>query len=221
MPRTEWKTEKMTLSERQKVDEPTPQAASSDVWQRLREHLEALGSAKPGVTDPKGLAQRLANRAKTLRQRMERPRAEGTQLTFLAFNKQQERYGIPLDDVIAVEALEHFTPVPNAPSFIRGVTPWRGSILSLLDLGRFFGRPESGIADLRGCVVVEAANRRVAVVAHEVEEIISMLETELAAAPDLPGEMAPDWVLGVHDENRLILKMNAILQDPRLVEWRK
>jgi len=142
---------------------------------------------------------------------MARP-ATGPQVTFLAFNKQRERYGILLDEVAAVESLDHFTPVPNAPAYIRGVTPWRGAILSLLDLGRLFGRSESGIADLRACVIVEAAGRRLAVVAHEVEEILSVPTSELTAIPELPNEIAPEWVVGLHDENRLILKMAAITE---------
>lgn len=202
-------------------DSRVPPAKSADVWQRLREHLETVSSAGTEKTDAIGLAKRLASRAKTLRQRMERPQAEGTRLIFLAFNKQQERYGVLLDEVAAVEALDQFTAVPGAPDFIRGVTPWRGSILSLVDLGRFFGRPESGLADLRACVIVETANRRLALVAQEVEEIITVLETDLATAPDLPGEVEPEWVVGIHDENRLILNMSAILQDDRFVEWRK
>jgi purine-binding chemotaxis protein CheW len=174
--------------------------------------LAELNSVGSGAKDSQGLAERLAARAKVLRQRMERPGTQGSRITFLAFNKQQERYGILLDDVAAVEALEHFTPVPNAASFIRGVTPWRGSILSLIDLGRLFGRRESGIADLRACVIVESAGRRLAVVAFEVEEIFSVPPSELAIAPDLPGEIALEWVIGIHDENRLILRMSEVMK---------
>jgi purine-binding chemotaxis protein CheW len=195
--------------------------AESSVWVRLREQMERLDSARPAETDPQGLADRLAARAKQLRQRMERPRAEETRVTFLAFSKQKERYGIPLEEVAAVESLEHFTPVPGVADFIRGVTPWRGSILSLIDLGRLFGRPETGISDLRVCVIVETAGRRLAVVAHEVEEIISVSTSQLPAAPDLPANISPDWIIGVHDENRLILRMHQIVQDDRIAAWRK
>jgi len=210
----------MSSSQSRNENQSTPHEAS-DVWQRLREHAEMLRSSSPAETGQNALAERLAERAKLLRHRMERPQAEGTLLTFLAFNKQNERYGILLDEVVAVEALEHFTPVPGAPKFIRGVAPWRGSILSLLDLGQFFGRPETGISDLRACVIVVAANRRVAVVAHEVEEIHSVLQSNLATAPDLPGEIEPDWIAGIHDENRLILNMSAVLQDERLTNWKE
>ena len=185
---------------------------SGTVWQRLREHLEQTCSGQSESIGEQQLAQRLTDRARALRQRMERPQVEGTQQTFVAFNKQHERYGIALNEVAAVETLEHFTPVPNAPAYIRGVIPWRGSILSLVDLGRLFGKPESGIADLRACIIIDTDGRRLAVVAHEVEEIISVSNEELVPLPDLPGDMAPEWVVGVHDQNRLILRMSEIVK---------
>lgn len=199
-------------AEQQQPESQEPEAANTDVWQRLNEQMEKLRSQSPAASDPRGLAERLAERARILRRRMERPGTEGSRLTFLAFNKKQERYGILLDDIAAVESLEHFTRVPNAANFIRGVTPWRGSILSLVDLGRLFGRPESGLADLRACVIVETGGRRLAVVAFEVEEIFSVPHADVAAAPDLPGEIAPEWVIGIHDENRLILRMSEVIE---------
>ena len=191
---------------------PGEDKAGSTVWQQLREQLEQTKSAQSGTVSKQELAQRLADRAQILRQRMVRPQAGGMRQAILTFNKLHERYGILLNEVAAVETLEHFTPVPNAAGFIRGVIPWRGSILSLVDLGVFFGKPESGIADMRACVIVEVAGRKIAVVAHEVEEIISVREEDLAPVPDLPGEIAPEWIIGVHDENRLILRMSEIVK---------
>lgn len=187
-------------------------ADNGDVWQRLREHVKTLRSIDSEASDPAALAKRLAHRAQILRHRMQRPDMEVDRQSFLLFNKQQERYGIPLDDVASVESLEHFTPVPNAADFIRGVTPWRGSILSLIDLGRLFGRYESGIADLRTSVIVDIGSHRLAIAAFEVEEIVAIAPSELAASPGLPAEIAPEWIMGIYDENRLILRTSELIK---------
>lgn len=188
------------------------QDIGGDVWQRLRNQLEQTQTGGQGAEDEKIRAQRLADRAKLFRQRLERPLTDRAQQTFLVFNKQQERYGVPLHEVVAVETLEHLTPAPNTAGFIRGVIPWRGSILSLVDLGRLFGRTETGIADVRACVIVEKAGQRLALVAYEVEAIIGVEDSELVQAPDLPAEIAPEWILGVHDENRLILRVSELMK---------
>lgn len=194
---------------------------SDDLWSRLRQSMERLAAAGNQKSDPVALAGRLEARAKRLRGRMTSDQSAEVPLVFLAFHKGPQRFGLPVSEVLEVQALEHFSPVPGTPSFILGVVHWRGAILSLLDLGKLFGIPELGIADVHTCVIVETAGHRIAVVAHVVEEILAVPRSELKSAPDLPGNISPEWVVGVHDDNRLILRTDQILQDARLVEWRK
>lgn len=185
----------------------------------MRACLEQVKSAELRKKDPAVLAEKLAKRAQVLRGRAIQTGAEGIPLVFLAFGKGRERFGLPIDDVLEVQALDQFTPVPWTPPFIPGVIHWRGAILSLLDLGKLFGLPESGITDVHSCVVVEAAGQRVALLAGDIDDICSVPRSRLKPVPDLPGDIPAEWVLGVHDDNRMILRMDLILQDARLVNW--
>lgn len=140
---------------------------------------------------------------------------------FLAFNKGNQRYAVPVDDVLEVQALEHFSPVPGTPFFVSGVIHWRGDVLSLLDIGRLFGVAEAGLLDVHVCLIVEAAGRRVALAAHDVEEIYAVARSEVKSMPQVPGDSPPEWIVGVHDDDRLVLNLALIFQDARLVEWRR
>lgn len=191
------------------------------VWLRLRESMERLQTLGRQTIDADALAQKLAGRAKMLRGRLVATETEQVPLVFLGFTKNWERYGIPIADVLEVQALEQFTVVPQTPPFLRGVVHWRGAILSLLDLSRLFEIPETGLADLHFYLVVEAAGRRVGVVAREIEEVYSVPHSRISTAPPRPATLPAEWVLGVHDNQRLILNMASILQDVRLVEWIK
>ena len=190
------------------------------IWERLRAQLDELSAAQTRKSDPVALAARLANRARILRGRTGQVAPTGIPLIFLAFHKASERYGVPIDDVLEVLTLDQFTSVPRTPSFIPGVVHWRGSILALLDPGKLFGIAESGIADTHACVIVEAAHKRIALVTGEVDDIHSVPREQIKPPPALPGDIPPEWVLGVHDENRLILRMDLILQDARLEDWK-
>jgi purine-binding chemotaxis protein CheW len=183
--------------------------------------MHEMAAARSGEIDSAAMGRKLAERAKVLRRRMESDRPEAAEVSFLAFTKGPQRYGIAVSDVIEVETLRQFTPVPGAPDFVPGVINWRGTILSLLDLGKLFQIPETGLADLHACVIVEAAGPRVAVVAGEIEEIVSTASDQLRPAPERAGDIHGDWVAGIHDENRIVLRMDQVLQDPRVVEWRK
>ncbi|MEO8494974.1 MAG: chemotaxis protein CheW [Planctomycetota bacterium] len=203
------------------IENQQSKVEAAELWSRLRESMEQLSSIGQRKADPAALAEKLAIRAKQLRGRMTKADPAAVPLVVLAFKKGNQRYGIPASDVIEVQAMEQFCPVPGTPPFISGVIHWRGDVLSLLDLGKLFGIPESGLADIHVCLIIETAGRRVAVVALEIEEIFAIPRSEIKPTPDLPGNLPAEWVLGVHDNNRLMLRMDQILQDARLVDWRQ
>ena len=189
------------------------------VWERLRESMEQLTASHQRARDPAALALKLAQRAQLLRGRTSVKVEQPTTL-FLTFSSGQERFGVRLRDVVEIQALDHYSPVPQAPPFIVGVIPWRGAILALFDLGRLFGIPEAGIGDYHVCVIVETAGRRIALVAREVEDILGIPTDHVKPTPDLPGHAPSEWVAGVHDGNRLLLSLEQIVQDEKFVNWK-
>ena len=195
-------------------------APAAELWTRLRESVAGLGAVGQRKSDPAALADRLARRAKAYRTRATAQELAETRVPLLAFSKGTQRYALLLEHVREVQPLEQFHPVPKAPPCLPGVAPWRGSILALVDLGRLFGVAETGLADVHRCVIVEAAGRRVAIVAREVEEIHDVPARLIHPAPELPGNIAPEWVLGVYDEDCLVLRIDQILKDPVLTAWR-
>jgi purine-binding chemotaxis protein CheW len=191
------------------------------VWVRLRECMEEMAASRTAKIEPDKLAQKLAARAMALRRRMDAKAAAREDCTLVFFKKGQQRYGIPIEDILEIHSLDQFVPVPGAARFIPGVIHWRGMILTLLDLERLFGVAEAGLADLRVCLVVEAAETKIAIVASEIEDIVSVSVDSLKPAPDLPRDIPHAWVVGVHDVNRLILCMHELLRDPKLVDFRR
>jgi purine-binding chemotaxis protein CheW len=199
---------------------PTPPSDGKSVWEQLHAGMARLSANASSALDPAALANKLAHRAKLLRDQTADTKATETSLQFLAFNSGHESYGIPLSNVLEIQILQHFSPVPKTPPFIAGVVHWRGAILALLDLDRLFGLPESGLPDLHACVIVEAAGRRIGLVASEIEDVFSVPSSRIQAAPPLSANVPPEWIIGVHDNQRVILNMASLLQDTRLVEWR-
>jgi purine-binding chemotaxis protein CheW len=198
--------------------QPTPPSQQT-VWDRLRERMAEIQSHDPRV-DPEVLAAKLQKRARNLQTRHLSEGPQGPQLSFLAFRKGRQRFGLATDNVLEVLALNQISPVPWTPSFVCGAIHWRGAILTLLDLVKLFGLAESGIADTHAAIVVEAAGRRVALLSGEIDEIHSVPVDSLHSAMELPGEMPSNWLLGIHDETRMILRLDEILQDAKLTRWR-
>jgi purine-binding chemotaxis protein CheW len=189
------------------------------VWERLRESMERLESSRQRAVDPAALALKLANRAKLLRGRAAVKSGQPT-TGYLTFSSGHERFGVLISDVVEIQALDHYSPVPRTPPFIVGAIPWRGMILTLIDLGRLFGIQEAGIADFHVCVIVESCGRRVAFVAREVEDLLDIPADQIKLSPELPGHAPAEWVAGVHDGNRLLLCLERLLQDDKFVNWK-
>jgi purine-binding chemotaxis protein CheW len=200
---------------------PQPEHTEADLWSQLRESMGRLAAVGRRDSDPAALAQRLEARARLLRGRMLTEHAAEAPLMVLAFHKGRQRYGILVEEVIEVLALDQFCPVPKTPAFLPGVIPWRGNILALLDLGKLLGIPESGIADIHVCLIVEAAGRKLAVVALDVEDILIVPKGEVKPPPELPLDVPPEWILGVHGNDRTIVRMDKILHDSKMLDWRQ
>lgn len=188
------------------------------IWEEVRRRLARASATTAGG---EALRARLAARTLRLRSPIVAAGPTGPQTTFLAFTQGRERYGVLLEEVVEVQGLEHYSPVPGAPPFVHGVMHFRGEILSLLDLRRLLGVPETGLADVHAVIVVQADGRRAALAATQLEEIASVASQELRQPPLSPGQSSPDWIVGVCEETRLIVRMERLWKDPQLQQWRR
>ncbi len=198
---------------------PASNSAEVDLWERVRLSVARLDNASRRQREPEFIAHKMAERAKAYRQPLQ-PDRRGDSLVFLSFSTAQQRYAVAIDEVLEIEPLEHFCAVPQVPAFIRGVIQWRGTILTLVDLGELFSIPQTGIADLRASLIIEAAGKRIAVAAGEIEEILTIPADQIMVPPDLSGSLPAAWLAGVYDNNRMLVRMGEILNDERITRWR-
>ncbi len=92
------------------------------------------------------------------RQRRERPVAS---IEVAVFRLGREHYAIELGCLLQIFPLRDLALLPGARPPVIGLTPWRGGLLRVLDLGAALGRAQSGIAD-RGRVLALASGERAA-----------------------------------------------------------
>ncbi|WP_437204457.1 chemotaxis protein CheW [Planctomicrobium sp. SH664] len=192
----------------------------STIWERLRDKLNRLHDEMAlGATRPEVLSDKLSRRAQAFRQRSRETEDHGALLSGVAFTQGSSRYLLPVQNVREVAPLEQISPVPGSPKWIRGVVQCRGEILALLDLGRLFQVPETGLADLHMGLVVQAADRVVAVAATTIEDVINVPSRQLAAPPEFGERFPANWIAGVYHGDRLVLRIEEILSDERLTNW--
>jgi purine-binding chemotaxis protein CheW len=127
----------------------------------------------------------------------------------VVFSLGETRFAINAACVLEAAVLRELTPLPGAPAPLFGVTHWRGSVLTLLDLRGVLGVRPRGLTDLGRILVLDGADRLFAIVADAVHDIIEVDVQLLARLPDddsgtgLLRGITPDGVMYI-DEKALL-----------------
>ncbi len=112
-------------------------------------------------------------------------------------------YGVPVDQVREVRDMQSVTPVPGAPSYVKGVTNLRGQIITVIDLRKRLELADNGKGGEK-IIVIEMDNLAVGVVVDSVTEVstIAGKNIEKEATTTLDSR----YVLGIGKEgDRLVV----------------
>lgn len=119
-------------------------------------------------------------------------------------------YAVRSDDIEQLEMLGGVTPVPNAPTFVDGVTSIRGRVVPVVNMRARFGfhRVE---ADLRTrVVVVRSGARAVGLVVDSAREFAAIPEASVQPPPEALSDETTRYFRGVaHLGERLVLMLDV------------
>lgn len=150
---------------------------------------------------------------------------EGNTLDLLIFRLNEARYGIKVSHVREIYPLRQVTSVPRTPEFVVGVFSARGRLLSIVDLHAFFGLPKINMTPNSKIIVVLGEENsgggqapfELGLLADEVEDVRTIFESDLT--PMLSGQVEnqAENTLGVTTDMLVILNLEALLQNKRLI----
>jgi purine-binding chemotaxis protein CheW len=127
----------------------------------------------------------------------------------VVFSLGQTRFGINAACVLEAAVLRELTPLPGAPAPLFGVTHWRGSVLTLLDLRGALGVQPRGLTELGRILVLDGPDRLFAIVADAVQDIIEVDVQLLARLPD--DEAGTGLLRGITADGVLYVDEQALL----------
>lgn len=150
-----------------------------------------------------------------------RPPAESVtgdaSLQLLEFRVAQERYAIETRFVREVQPLRNLTPLPSAPPFVLGIANVRGRIVPLFDLKKFFALPEAGLTDLHRIILLSGRDLELGVLADVSVGVTTLLLDRLHPPMSTLTGIGADYLKGVTVERLIVLDMDRILADPRIL----
>jgi len=97
-------------------------------------------------------------------------------LRVLVFSLAKEHYGMDVASAKEVFSLGSVTRVPNAPSFIKGVTNLHGQIIPLVDISFFLGIINIDMGAALKVIVMEHQSSLIGILVDKIEEATQILK---------------------------------------------
>lgn len=126
---------------------------------------------------------------------------------FLAFNLDQEEYGIDILKVQEIRGYENVTRIANAPAFIKGVVNLRGTIVPIVDMRIKFNLGEPKYDQFTVVIVLNIGQRVVGMVVDSVSDVTTLSPEQIRPAPSIGSTLDTDYLIGIGtlDDRMLIL----------------
>jgi purine-binding chemotaxis protein CheW len=103
----------------------------------------------------------------------------------VTFSLAQQTFGIDMSALIEIREWDEPTPLPNVPSFIKGVTNLRGNVIPVVGLAERLGWEPSAI-HARSCIlVVNIAGKQAGFLVDEVNDIVAIGAGDVQPAPEV------------------------------------
>ena len=135
----------------------------------------------------------------------------GEMVQLVNFRLRDEEFGLDIGSVREITRVADITHIPEAPSFIYGVTNLRGQVIAVIDLARQFGlAPQQDLPETAKIVVTEIKGQTVGMLVDEVPEVLKIADENIEPAPELiQTEVRTDYIKGVGKlDNRLIILLD-------------
>ncbi|MEK4035197.1 chemotaxis protein CheW [Methylocystis sp. IM3] len=116
---------------------------------------------------------------------------------FIAFHVGEQTYCI---DIIAVREIRGWTPatpLPHAPSFVRGVINLRGSVLPVVDLAARLGLPVKEPTARHAVIVVHSNGQIVGLLVEAVSNIMTISPDAIQPTPEVASDLSRSFIKGI------------------------
>ncbi len=136
----------------------------------------------------------------------------------IAFRIGQQEFCVDIMSVREIRGWTPATPLPQSPSYVRGVINLRGAVLPIVDLSARLGFPPAEATARHVIMVVQVGRQShsqvVGLLVDAVSDILTVTDDVVQPTPDVASDMAKMFVRGVLAiEGRMIslIALDAVL----------
>lgn len=112
----------------------------------------------------------------------------------LTFRLSEQEYSLDIMCVREIRGWTKTTPLPHAPSYMKGVINLRGTVLPVMDLAERLGLPRQEHSDRNVIIVVKHGEAMTGLLVDAVSDIIALSEEDMQPPPEMTAN-APAGVI--------------------------
>lgn len=131
-------------------------------------------------------------------------------MLLLHFSLGGERLAVEARFLLGVAKVTMLSALPGAEPPVRGVTVWRGELLTVLDIRPNLGISTAALSDLTRILVLGERRARFGLLVDSVSDVADLSTSDLLPVPS--GSLARDYLLGVTADAGLVLDGQRLLQ---------
>ena len=135
-------------------------------------------------------------------------------LELLTSRLAEQDYALDIMSVREIRGWTNTTPLPHAPSFMKGVINLRGTVLPVMDLADRLGLPAREQNDRNVIIVVSQNDTITGLLVDAVSDIITLTDEDLQTPPEMAGTAGGSVVsdLSLKDDRMIrILDLGAVV----------
>ncbi|WP_138464652.1 chemotaxis protein CheW [Poseidonocella sp. HB161398] len=136
-------------------------------------------------------------------------KTEAGEIELLSFRVGEQEYSVDIMSVREIRGWTKATPLPHAPSFVRGVINLRGTVLPIVDLASRLGLPSGEDSSRNVIIVVHIDGQTLGLLVNAVSDILSIPLNEMQQPPELAADVSHTFIraLTIY-EGRMIRVLN-------------
>ncbi len=135
----------------------------------------------------------------------------------ISFRIGTQEFCVDIMSVREIRGWSAATPLPRAPSYVRGVINLRGAVLPIIDLSERLGLGVTEPTPRHVIIVARISGRMVGLLVEAVSDILAATDDMVQPTPDVACEAVKTFVKGILAiDGRMIslVQLDRILPDP-------
>jgi len=125
------------------------------------------------------------------------------------FELGTENFGIDIASVEGIVKVQEITKIPQAPSYLEGITNLRGDVLPVIDMQKRFGMSIQEKTKETRIMVANVENVKIGMIVTAVSEVLTIDDSVIEPPPPMISNINSEFIIGVAKiDKRLVILLD-------------